>query len=159
MISMIDEFDEAGDKQLMDSMDPIGMLLEAQTVNELRRRTDEVFDCFIGMMDARKKAEPPRWFGPMRRYLDENFADANLNISTVSAEFGVHPSYASGIFRQFTGERMLDYIHRKRIESAKALIGEGLTMSEVASRVGYGTTRAMVRGFKKYEGTVPSTFK
>lgn len=159
MVSMIDEFDGAGDEEFMGRIDPIGRLLETKNISDLRRQTDYIFDCFIERMEAQKKSEPPKWFRPMLKYLEQNFSDPNINISTVSAQFGVHPSYAARIFRQYAGERMLDYIHRLRIENAKVLMQEKLPMSEIALRVGYSSGRAMVREFKKYEGTIPSSFK
>ena len=53
----------------------------------------------------------------------------------------------------------MDYIARLRVDKAKALIDSTeLSMSEIASNVGFNNVRTFLRTFRKFEGITPSQY-
>ena len=53
----------------------------------------------------------------------------------------------------------LEYIHRLRLELAKKYLAEGESIAQIAEKVGYYSTRPLIRCFKQYESMTPSEYR
>lgn len=62
-------------------------------------------------------------------------------------------------FRKITGETFHDYLNRKRVEAAAALIKSGKLVLEAAMELGYSDHSTFYRNFKKHFGVPPSEYK
>jgi AraC-like DNA-binding protein len=63
-------------------------------------------------------------------------------------------------FTTLVGEAPLAYLTRWRMHLAADLLrGKGLTLSEVAGRVGYESEAAFSKAFKRQVGTSPGAFR
>ncbi|MOA16486.1 Bifunctional transcriptional activator/DNA repair enzyme AdaA [compost metagenome] len=92
--------------------------------------------------------------------MQQNYSDKNLSVSLIGDQFRLTPQYVSRLFREQTGHGGLhDFISQTRIEAAKALLLEGTSIDETASRVGFASSHAFIRVFKKYEGITPGKYK
>ncbi len=94
----------------------------------------------------------------------EDFIDTHiseeLSLSGISHALGVHPSYLSRRFKAEKGINLTQYINRKRIQRAKQLLlDKRLTITEVASSVGFNTIQNFGRVFKMLEGCSPSDYR
>ena len=98
-------------------------------------------------------------FEQMRTYIAEHALDPAITAGSVSDAFHLTASYASGMFKRYAGEGILDAIHRERIRHAKLFLKEGLAVQETAIRTGYLDSRGFIRAFKKYEGITPGQYK
>ena len=66
----------------------------------------------------------------------------------------------SRIFAKKTGFSFKQYLNRKRIEAAKALMrGKGLNVSETGLAVGFNDVSYFSRLFRKVEGITPTRFR
>ncbi|MBA2938742.1 AraC family transcriptional regulator [Paenibacillus sp. CGMCC 1.16610] len=93
-------------------------------------------------------------------FIQENYHDADMNISLIGLRFDMKSTYLSKLFREQTGEGLLDYINKVRIVKAKELIeNQNITLNEIASLVGFSDVNALIRIFKKYEGVTPGKYK
>ncbi|MCZ8514573.1 helix-turn-helix domain-containing protein [Paenibacillus filicis] len=93
-------------------------------------------------------------------FIDEHYSDLNLNISMIGQHFDMKPTYLSKLFKDQTGEGLLDAINKTRIEQAKLLMEEtDRTIGDVAASVGFNDVNAFIRAFKKYEAVTPGKFK
>lgn len=92
-------------------------------------------------------------------YIKENFRDPDLNISQTGLYFHMTPAYLSSIFKKQTGESLLKVINQIRIEEAEKLLAEGLSVVEVAERVGFRESSTFIRAFKKATGITPGQLK
>ena len=110
-----------------------------------------------------KESEPEhggkKTFEQMRAYIREHAQDPSMTAGSVSEVFHLTASYASGMFKKYTGEGILDAIHKERISQAKQLLKSGLSVQEAAVRTGYLDARGFIRTFKKYEGITPGQYK
>lgn len=94
-------------------------------------------------------------------YLWENYSDKNLNNDQIADAAGISPAYLSRFFKQQTGEGLLNYINRIRIEQAKALLAAPArqTVQEIGQQVGFETSATFIRIFKKQEGLTPGRYQ
>lgn len=94
------------------------------------------------------------------RYVEDNYGDPNLNVNAIGERFDLKGSYLSKLFKNQTGEGLLDCIHKFRIGQAKELIRtKNESISEISRMVGYNDAATFIRVFKKYEGITPGKFK
>jgi YesN/AraC family two-component response regulator len=78
----------------------------------------------------------------------------------VGDKFGLTPSYLSKQFKAQTGEALLDFISRTRLEEAKRLLSlQVLSVTDIAKKVGYSDMNTFNRIFKKFEGITPGKYK
>ena len=94
------------------------------------------------------------------QYVDNNYIDGNINVTTIAAYFDFTPAYLSKKFKEDIGESIIDYIYKVRIKQAKLLISESnLKVSDIATMVGFADSNAFIRIFKRMEGVTPGAFK
>ncbi len=96
----------------------------------------------------------------MIKYIETNYDDIDLNIAKLAEEFDYVPSYISKIFKSIKNVSLIDYINKKRIKEVKhLLINTNKTLGDIAGMTGFCTDAALIRVFKKYEGTTPVAYK
>ncbi|HZG84013.1 helix-turn-helix domain-containing protein [Paenibacillus sp.] len=93
-------------------------------------------------------------------YIDEHYTDPGLNVSVLGHRFDMKPTYLSKLFKEQTGDGLLDAINKRRIGHAKRLMTESrVTVNEAAERSGYNDVGTFIRTFKKIEGITPGKYK
>ena len=80
-----------------------------------------------------------------------------LNVSLIANKLGRNLSTLSHQYKDLTGRGLLEDLHSVRLEAAKRLLKEGKTVRTQRSTV-YGDSRALIRAFKRYEGSTPGQF-
>ncbi|MRN55994.1 helix-turn-helix domain-containing protein [Paenibacillus sp. LC-T2] len=93
-------------------------------------------------------------------HIEEQYSNSNLSVNLIGEHFDLKGSYLSKLFKNQTGEGVLDYINKYRIEQAKRMMGSKQdSISDIAKLVGYNEAATFIRVFKKYEGITPGKFK
>jgi AraC-like DNA-binding protein len=93
-------------------------------------------------------------------YIHEHYADPNLCTDQVAAALNRNSAYLARFFREQMHVGMSNYIKKRRVEAAKqALRQEDVTLNELAGRVGFGGSNALIRAFKDTEGITPGQFR
>lgn len=93
----------------------------------------------------------------LQRVVEEQY-DSDLSLRDIAEKvLYTNPSYLSRVFRQHTGITFTEYLHKTRIAAAKELmtIAPHLTISEVASKVGYNKTSNFIKYYKDQYGHTP----
>ncbi|SHH73545.1 response regulator transcription factor [Clostridium grantii] len=98
-------------------------------------------------------------FQTIKRYIQDNFADANLSLGEVASLAGLNERYFSSKFKKECGKSFIEYLQSIRINKAKKLM-EGTTMKvyEISEAVGYKNVEHFTRVFKKTVGQSPKAF-
>lgn len=133
----------------------ISYIINTETLSSFLRMTDSLFEKIIAATEEERSKSVPEWLMPVREYIDRDYTNGNLNISTVAGMFGLNPTQLSNSFREHFGIGLLEYIHMLRLSDAKQLLGQGMNLDSIAERIGYSSTRTMRRAFAKYEGVTP----
>ena len=159
---ILDVLDELRDKigaGLYYALDPAPKIAEAQTLSDLTSALDEIFDAICRAQNAEPQEPKPQWVDKMSAYILGHYTDEALGLTEVSSVFGITPSYATRVFKQYTGRGIYETIQHVRLTAAKSMMHSDKTMKEIAHSVGYTSFLSMNRAFKKYEGATPSQFK
>ena len=92
------------------------------------------------------------------RYVDEHYSE-ELSLSFLSKMFLIEQSYLSRVFKQFTGENLIPYINKKRVEKAVEYINKRCyQLSEVSYFVGFDDYTYFNRVFRRIMNQSPSDY-
>ena len=93
-------------------------------------------------------------------FIDGNYADEEMSLSVAAKAAGMSPNRFSTAFSQEMGMTFIEYLTRKRIESAKELLmTTDLRSSEIAYRVGYRDPHYFSATFKRIQGESPREYR
>lgn len=93
------------------------------------------------------------------QYIHQHY-DGDLRVKDIAAAVNVHPNYLHRIFKRQTGESVLEYITRYRVEKAKMLLAQAdIPITEIADYVGMNTRQYFSSVFKKRTGSTPVEYR
>lgn len=158
MIKIIEEnrlqWDDETTKLLLDAQNLLENNSVARMKSKLRTLVHEMCEYFAKRNQSEKLSDQ------IHEYLEEHYSDINLSVAAIGEEFGFVPRYISKIFKDETGEGLLDHINNLRIQKSKKIMEDKkLGLEEVASRVGFTNVNSFIRVFKKYEGMTPGRYR
>lgn len=90
-------------------------------------------------------------------YINQNIEQA-LSIEQLSKEFFLSESYICRIFKAATGTTINKYITARRISIAKALLSDGISVSEAYERSGFYDYSNFFKSFTKAVGVSPKKY-
>ena len=83
----------------------------------------------------------------------------NISLEMTAQRVHVTPEHLSRLFQKVLKKRFVDIIRDIRIEKAKALLKEGMSVRDVAISVGYGNISYFSTLFKQQTGFNPSSYR
>lgn len=93
------------------------------------------------------------------KYIDENFEKC-ITVSEISRHIGVSLSYLSRIFKEATGNTIINYINEKKVEKAREYLEKtDMKIYEIAEKLGFENSTYFSYFFKKYVGMSPKEYK
>lgn len=88
------------------------------------------------------------------------YNNINLNISHIANELELNSTYISRVFAANTGDGLLNYINKYRVEKAKELLrNPDLVIETIAAMTGFNNSNSFIRVFKKYELKTPGQYR
>lgn len=107
--------------------------------------------------NAKTGAEDDAPVQQMLSYMDNHFQSVSLK--ELSARFGYHPNYISGLLHRETGKTFSEILLEKKMEHARVLLrGTDLSNEEIADALGYTSTTNYYKAFRRYYGMTPGEY-
>ena len=95
----------------------------------------------------------------LSEYIDQNLC-AELTLSALAQKCFYHPSYFSRVFKEKFRMSPVEYITRKRLDRAVALLCDSeLSVDEISERAGFSDRRTFYHAFSRYIGGSPSDYR
>lgn len=95
----------------------------------------------------------------IKRFIQKNYTE-NITLEKMSSLFFINPSYCSFLFKEKTGENLIDYVNKIRIEKAKELLkNTDYKVYKIAKMLGYDNDKYFFRVFKKVTGYTPEEYR
>jgi two-component system response regulator YesN len=96
----------------------------------------------------------------VKKYINENFSNNSLSLSSLAKLFFLNPSYLSRMFKKETGVSFVEYLTSIRMEKAITLLNrKEIKAFEISDAVGISDSNYFCTCFKKYTGKCVSDFK
>lgn len=91
------------------------------------------------------------------QYINTNLGE-DLSLDNISSKFYMSKYHLLREFKKYAGYSIHQYIHKKRLILSKSLLREGLQVTEVSIRCGFGDYSNFIRSFKKAFGESPKKY-
>ncbi|XEC94792.1 AraC family transcriptional regulator [Paenibacillus tarimensis] len=91
-------------------------------------------------------------------YIQKNYNE-KLSLVEAARMVNLTPFHFCAVFKAATGRTYVDYVNRLRMDIAERLLRDGETVTETASKVGYGNLNYFTKLFKQIKGMTPSQVK
>ena len=93
-------------------------------------------------------------------FIDENYDRQEMSLAFGADEVDITGSYLSRIFKVCEGENFIDYITRKRLEKAAALLkSTDYSIIRIVEMVGYSDSASFTRKFTRYYYMSPGNYR
>jgi two-component system response regulator YesN len=94
-----------------------------------------------------------------KQYMQEHYME-NLSVSDIAGALNISYPYLSKLFKDTMQISMMDYLNKIRIQQAKQLLSlTTMSLSDIATAVGYQNVQSFQRFFKKYESITPGEYR
>lgn len=92
-------------------------------------------------------------------FIEQRYRD-RLNVNEIIEDIGIGRRTFERRFKKQTGNTVMEYIQRVKVEAAKRELEKGYkTVNEVMFEVGYQDNKAFRNVFRKYSGMSPSDYR
>ncbi|MDN7242133.1 response regulator [Planococcus sp. N028] len=144
---------------LLDLQDMVSLLRKSKNAEELRTEIESLVMAVYQNLSVMSKDKVHNQTTAAKEWILENLQE-NITIEKIAGQVYMNPTYFCEFFKNETGETVLDFVTRSRINKARELIlTTNLKVYEISGQVGYTDTKYFSKLFKKYYGELPSKFK
>ena len=103
---------------------------------------------------------PARLGLAIRHYMECNYSDRNMTLSSVAEHFQVSRCHLSRLFHEESGSTFVAYLSELRMREAERLLRDTYrSVAEVAYAVGYANPNYFARVFQRRNGVPPSSYR
>ena len=93
----------------------------------------------------------------LKDMIEKNLSNENFSLESAASQLYFSSNYIRQLFKQKTGESFMEYLIRRRMETARYLLVESdLQIQKVAEETDYSNARYFASCFKKYFGCTPT---
>jgi AraC-like DNA-binding protein len=113
------------------------------------------------LSNAEPSARDGRGFhvGRAKEHILRNL-DRRMTLTEIAAEVGLSEEHLARVFKRATGQTLLGFARRARLERAKSLlVGSDRNVSEIAALTGFGSVALFCRSFREYTGASPLSYR
>jgi AraC family transcriptional regulator len=129
----------------------IGTALAARLLQRHNRRSLPMREVQGGMSAAKLKQ--------VVTYIEDNL-ESELSLAEIAVIAGISVSHLKTLFRQSTGTPVHQYVLRRRVERAKALLNDpSLTIAQIAFAAGFAHQSHLARHMRRLCGTTPAAVR
>jgi AraC-like DNA-binding protein len=128
----------------------ISRLADILFIQSLRGFLDGCASCKGGWLEALQDPALGRALASIHEH-----PEVDWTVESLAKEAGISRSAFAARFSERVGEGPLAYVTRWRMDKAGVLLGRDLPLAEVAAQVGYASTSAFSKAFRRLRGSAP----
>ncbi|MFC4304446.1 response regulator transcription factor [Cohnella boryungensis] len=128
-------------------------------MQEVKQRIKGMVEQVIAAIRRARESESRKPIEHAKGWIAEHL-DQEITIKRIADQVYMNPTYFSEYFKLHTGETMLDYLTRQRMERAQELLADpALRIQDVCGLIGYQDVKYFSRLFKQWTGQTPSKYR
>ena len=111
------------------------------------------------LRDQSEIPEQEQFLNDVMLYIDRHYSE-RITLEMLAEHSHISRSYLTRRFRQYTGETVINYVNRLRVQYAREmLVGTDKNIAEIAWDVGFESPKYFHRIFRKQTGESPAGFR
>lgn len=93
----------------------------------------------------------------LKELIEKNIPNESFSLESAASQMYFSSNYIRQLFKQKVGESFMEYLIRRRMETAHSLLVDSpLQIQKIAEQTGYSNARYFASCFKKYYGCTPT---
>lgn len=126
---------------------------------ELEDYVISIYEEICDSKNTKEEVKVPDVIQRTLKFIEENYADSELNIDTIAKTVFVNYNYLCVLFKKTMGITINEYILKFRMQKAMTYIGDGVSLvGELSEKSGYANVNYFAKCFKKEFGVPPSKY-
>ncbi|MBP3961858.1 response regulator transcription factor [Paenibacillus lignilyticus] len=139
--------------------DRLGNFKSHRDVGSMKSFLIQLFNHISNKMGAVRDNPSDLLIAQVRAYIHQHLEE-DLSLNALAKLKYVSPSYLSRLFHQITGEQLMSYITRVRMEEAKKLLlDDRYRIQDISEKLGFQSANYFSKVFRKTVGIPPQDFR
>ena len=132
---------------------------QVQDVSELESGLDAMIAELLARIKEERLPEKNPEIRAAMEYMAQHYQQ-EISLADIAAAVAISPGYLSKLFKEYRNQTVMDFLERIRIDKALQLIKEtGVSIKEIALRVGYRDPNYFSKVFKKVTNSSPTEIR
>jgi AraC-like DNA-binding protein len=120
----------------------------------------EVFESMCRIVRKRQGAPEQELKESIIKYVHENYRRNDFYLGSLTSHYNLSETYLSLFFKECTGENFIAYVEQLRLQDACELLKNlSVSIETITSLVGYSSSHAFRRAFKRRFGISPTEYR
>jgi AraC-like DNA-binding protein len=133
-------------------------LTEFETIDEFEFFFKAVLQRIINFQ-LNNNIKKPEHITRILNYINANY-DKKFDLNLLAESVGLSYSHVRRVFTEETGESILNYVYKMKVEAAKKLLRDArMPIVAIAAKLGFYNKQSFYRFFEKYEGITPNKYR
>lgn len=134
-------------------------LYRLETLSELEYAVTHYLLELCNKIRDKRSTKPKNAVERIRQVIEQKYGE-DLSIEKIAEEVFLSPTYMCFFYKQETGETVVEYLTKVRMDKAKEMLRDpAIKFYEISSRVGYMNPSYFSKLFKKHTGVTPSAYR
>lgn len=139
---------------------PYNDIVKIDNLPEFKTYFKQLIYNIIGKLKCLNDTKTGKQVRQIQDYISDNLSNAELSLASISKEFYISSSHLSRIFKQETGQTIVEYITKLRIAKAEKLLKETEFKGyQIGEMIGIPDPHYFSILFKKYTGLSINTYR
>jgi AraC-like DNA-binding protein len=96
----------------------------------------------------------------VKDYINSYYANKDLCLKEIAAEFKLSSAYLGKIFKEATGKSVAEFVNEVRLENAVHMLrNKDISVKDIISKIGFDSESSFYRIFKTYFGVTPNDYR
>lgn len=136
-----------------------GLTKKKTNITELKNEVKKWINTVLHYLEKKNESQNLDHISLAKKWIMDHL-NQNLTIQKIASQVYMNPTYFCEYFKNQTGETVLDFVTRIRIEEASVLLKTtDLKIYDISEKVGYTDTKYFSKLFKKRFGETPSKYR
>lgn len=129
------------------------------TLDAMKSYAIDIFESMVKNIEKIRRTKDVKTVEIVKAYIQKHYNE-DISLNKIVEVTYLSPSYVCDLFKKQTGENIINYLTRVRIEKAKLLLKDiKVKTYEVGQQVGYEDPTYFSKVFKKAVGVSPSEYR
>lgn len=135
-------------------------VMRSTSIHEIQGLVSDLVSSAIEAVNEKRRAFVSRKIvDEVKQYIAENY-EASVTVKGIATSLHYNPNYLNNLFKQVSGNTILEYLTQHRINVAKQLLkNTAVKQAEIAYRVGYKNEQYFKKLFQNNTGLTPKEYR
>lgn len=148
------------DAEFWSSIKPVSRLTSCHSLEELKREVSTILEAVCEHVNASRPTHAAQLCAQIDEIIASRLHDRNLGPELIADRLEMNSAYVGRLFREERAVGLSQHIKALRIREARVLLSESdLTVRQIADRLGFVDSNALIRAFKSSEGVTPGDYR